>query len=422
MQLSSALYRSSVLFLIAFLAVVMRTRGQPPDCTHGLALRRQRCKLTAPIRPGQEVFFVPSRISEPLKRLGFALLLAALPTLAWAQAAELGTLDDASEVQQRIDEERQQGNAEAAWNLEQALLELALRNPEDLRSAWILRDIGDRRVDTLARYDAGEFTPDVIFGCYFNNSGQFDAATRRGSQPLSSSTGTVTDNSTCATGSRRRARLALAAEALSFYVESARIMLRSEQADADEVRDVLMKLLTASYRSSNYRIGRWGLQQLLTFQETNSESWLARGQTLALLGDWDVLFSRHFGTKYSDAAIETYQETLDLLTEHDIADDAVNSIFSPQVPVLLPAFAPSSLKTQPTGDSTEYVDVSFEIEDSGKTARVRAVESSADGSRSAQRDLINTIKHGRFRPVAANGRLLESAPVTVRYYIPTEPY
>lgn len=135
-----------------------------------------------------------------------------------------------------------------------------------------------------------------------------------------------------------------------------------------------------------------------------------------------MLFSRHFGTKYSDAAIETYQETLDLLTEHDIADDAVNSIFSPQVPVLLPAFAPSSLKTQPTGDSTEYVDVSFEIEDSGKTARVRAVESSADGSRSAQRDLINTIKHGRFRPVAANGRLLESAPVTVRYYIPTEPY
>jgi hypothetical protein len=346
-----------------------------------------------------------------------ALLFAAFPALAGAQDLDFDTLDDAPEIRQLIDEHRQQGDARAAWDLERTLLGLALRYPEDLRSARILRDIGDRRVDTLARYDAGEFVPDIVLGCYYNNSSQYADAVRRASQPLSSSTPGVMDDSTCATGSRRIARQSLAAEAISMYVESARIMLRSEQVSGDEVREVLMKLLAISYRDSNYRIGRWGLESLLTYQEENSESWLAQARTLALLGDWDVLFSQHFGTKYSVAAAATYEQALALLAEHDVAEDAVDSIFSPQVPVLLPAFLPNSLVSEQTADSMGYVDVSFEIEDSGKTSRVSVQDSSDNASRSAQRDLVNTIKHGRFRPIAANGRLLESAPVTVRYYI-----
>lgn len=360
---------------------------------------------------------MPSRLCEWLELPGCALLSAMLPMLACAQTTEFDTLEDVPEIQQLIGEERQQGNAEAAWNLEQALLRLALRHPEDERSALILRDIGDRRIDTLARYDAGEFAPDIVFGCYFNNTSQYEEATRRGSQPLSSSTGSVTDNSTCAAGSRRRARQALAEEALSFYVEAARIMLRSAQTSDDDLRQLLTKLLTISYRSSNYRIGRWGLQSLLRFQEENSESAFDRAQTLALLGDWDVLFARHFGRQYSDAAAATYEQAIALLSEHDVVDDAVNSIFAPQVPVQLPAFTTSSLVSRQTADSTGYADVTFEIEDSGKTARVKILDSSDDAPRSTLRDLVNTIKHGRFRPIAANGRLLESAPVTVRYYI-----
>jgi hypothetical protein len=345
------------------------------------------------------------------------LPFAVLPALAWAQAIELETLEDAPGIQQLMREERQQGNAETAWNLEQALLALALRYPEDLRSARIIRDIGDRRIDMLARYDAGEVVPDIVFGCYFNNAGQYDEARRRGSQPVMSSSKGVMDNSTCATGSRRLARQALASETVSFYVESARIMMRSGQASGDDAREIVTKLLTISYRSSNYRIGRWGLESLLSYQEDNSESPISRARTLALLGDWDVLFSQHFGTQYSDAAASTYEQAMALLTENGIGQDAIDSIFSPQVPVFLPAFMPSNLVSEQTPEFTGYADVTFEIEDSGKTSRVRIVDTSADAPRAVLRDLENTIRHGRFRPIAANGRLLESAPVSVRYYI-----
>jgi hypothetical protein len=359
----------------------------------------------------------PFRTWESLRGAVWTLLLSAVPVLAAAQGSELDSLTEVPAIQQLIREERQQGNAEAAWNLEQSLMRLALRNPDDARSARVLRDVGDNRVDTLVRYDAGEFPPEIVFGCYYRNMRQLAAASRSGSQPLGAAAGSFSGNFGCQNGSHRAARRALAEEALGLYVESARILVSSEQAVGDEVREILMKVLVTSYRNSDYRAGRWSLQLLLSHQEATSAPSLTKAQTLALMGDWDLLFARHFGKTYREAAVATYEQAIDLLEEHGVADNAVSSIFSPQTPILLPAFTTDRLVSQQTADSLGHVDVSFEIQESGKSARIEVVESSVDLPRSVVRDLISTIKHGMFRPIAANGRLLDSAPVTARYYI-----
>jgi len=360
---------------------------------------------------------VPSYPHGSLKLLVCTLLIAIFSASAGAQDIGVDSLAEAPAIQQLIRETRAQGNAEEAWNLEQGLLRLAFRHPDDLQSARILRDVGDIRLDIRARYNAEEFPPEIILGCYYNNSLQSADAERRGSQPIASAAVSDAGNNTCATGSRRIAARALNAEAQSLYFESARIVQRSEAVAGDELPEILMKLLASSYRNLNYGMGRWSLESLLTHQETISASGLSKAQTLALMGDWDLLFVPHLGKKYSESAAATYQEAIALLAGNEIGEEAINSIFSPQTPFLLPAFASNRLLSAQAANATGHIDVSFEIREDGRSARIKALDSSVNAPRTEQRELVNTIKNGRFRPIAENGQLVEAAPVTLRYYL-----
>ena len=125
-----------------------------------------------------------SRLCMLLKPFLGVFLLPLFPLQAGAQDMAVRSLDEAPAIQQRIREERQQGNAEAAWNLEQALLELAVQNPDDVRSGRILSDTGDFRLIMLSRYAAGEVVPEIELGCYYSHGPQLIDVSRRGSQPL----------------------------------------------------------------------------------------------------------------------------------------------------------------------------------------------------------------------------------------------
>ena len=61
----------------------------------------------------------------------------------------LRSLEQAPLLQQRIRSEEARGNFGAAWDLEQDLLTLARRQPNDLGAAPILHEIGDKRMDLL---------------------------------------------------------------------------------------------------------------------------------------------------------------------------------------------------------------------------------------------------------------------------------
>ena len=134
----------------------------------------------------------------------YALADATIDRLLQVIRANYGlySLEQAPSIQRLIAHEEERGNAESAWMLEQELLALAGRNRDDLRIAPILRDSGDKRMEILDRYDAGELPLEVILGCYYNDSQEYLKVQRRGSRPLMTAPGHNVQNS-CGAGSRR---------------------------------------------------------------------------------------------------------------------------------------------------------------------------------------------------------------------------
>src|SRR5262249_17010782 len=154
------------------------------------------------------------------------------------------------------------GNAEAiddprsAWDIEQRLLALASRHPDDVRTARILRETADRRMDVLDRYSAGQFPPQIELGCYY----------RGGS---------------CKPGSKDDAKLHLLYEAQTLYSQAVNVLLRSEHYPADEVQSLLENLVRNTYHyNGNPWLGRHSLVFLLNWQNNNARAWSDRIETL----------------------------------------------------------------------------------------------------------------------------------------------
>ena len=92
----------------------------------------------------------------------------ALATAALEQARQLvranyglHTLDQVPLMQQALANQQALGNSVAVRAIEEELLDLAARHPDDLRSAAIHRDAGMRRRDVLRRFLAGEAPEEV---------------------------------------------------------------------------------------------------------------------------------------------------------------------------------------------------------------------------------------------------------------------
>lgn len=145
-----------------------------------------------------------------------ALALIAQATQVIEVNRGLHSLDEAQLKRRSIRIERARGNAEAAWNEEQALLTLVRRHPDDERTIPILREIADGRMAMLARYRSGkEFPPEIVLGCYYREStydGTFGS--RR---------------SGCRSGSRGTVIRAVRGEAYAYRMEAASIAARRER-------------------------------------------------------------------------------------------------------------------------------------------------------------------------------------------------
>ena len=145
------------------------------------------------------------------------------------------------------------GEHEAAWDLEQEILRLAERHPDDLRTAGILRDTADRRMDILERYDAGEFPPEIVLGRHYvrwvDSKGQLTITdTMDGARPM--------NGDTCTSGSRFHAKRQLVIEAQTYYSQAIDIIIRNEHYATDELRTLLLEVAESSYRYENIALGR----------------------------------------------------------------------------------------------------------------------------------------------------------------------
>lgn len=369
----------------------------------------------------------------------------------------LYTLDQAPLIQELIRVEETRGRHAAAWDLEQSLLTLLRRHPDDVRTVPFLRDIADKYMVVLDDFVAGEKAPQVELGCFYKES--------------------INSEGSCAAGSRKTVIHGLLGEAQRHYSDAIAVLLRNGLYGSDELLDLEMQLLrvVASLRLFDadpnqshltfvprfagpgsmepWRSRTAAITQLATWtppsttdapaEEANAAAWLEprsgrlnqsyyRGRqslgrlysyaattagptprlagALVQLADWELLYSHH------GQAVELYAQAYAMLEENGAAHEPIEQLFSPPLPVVLPAFEPNPLAADEAREPVGHIDVEFEITKYGRARRIEILgaENAADADVARLDKLVAT---SRFRPRLTESGSPDATPVVVRYYL-----
>jgi hypothetical protein len=400
---------ASILFLAA-LAVSPRGFCQP--LFEPVAHDGRQAEVVERIREEQarNGMYSPALV-EPLKALSLLyqesgdhhLAIAAIERTLQVQRVNYGlrTLDQAPLILQWIKNAEMMRNFAMAWDLEQALLALAHRHPNDLRTVAIFREIGDKRMDLLGRYIKGEFPPQIILGCYYD-------PVHHDFMP--------SEQRNCYSGSRRVVIQAILWEAQRYYWDAIQVMQRNELYSSDELRNLEMELVRTSYlHGSSPAVGKQSLRRLLAYDVANGAPEETRIESLVQMADWDLLFAD--GRTENDAVLATYEAAYRELEKTGASQASIEETFSPKTPVVLPAFLPTPLVSEQSSDSTGYIDVAFEISRYGKSDGIKIIGSTNDATDDAKKNLVRTIARSTFRPRLTAGRVAEKSPIIVRYYL-----
>jgi hypothetical protein len=364
----------------------------------------------------------------------------------------LHTLEQVPLIEQLMRIEEARGNHTAAWDLEQDLLRLVRRYPEDLRTVPVLREAAERQMEVLARYLDGEKPPQLYLGCYYNEWRSHDSERK------------------CDSGSRKTVLRGMVADAQRSYAEAIAVLLRHELYDSAELRDLEVALLrgvdlvrTPDYEvqaleaggnpmlepwrsraapivelarwdlpyfgssspaaaearrheikryhiSNTYFRGRQGLQRLYAYDVAVARPLVRQAEGLVQLADWELLHANH------GHAVDTYGLVRAALQRAGVAAASIDRLFLPDVPVVLPAFQPNPLAPAPNKESKGHIDVVFEISKYGRGRDVELV--GAENTTKAEQDkLVRLISHSRFRPRPTGGEFDGSSRVSLRYYL-----
>jgi hypothetical protein len=309
----------------------------------------------------------------------------------------LQTLDQAPLIRQRIEIARERGDYRDAWDLEQVLLVLARRRLDDARSIEILHEIGDQRMSVLERYIAGGFPPEIVLGCYYGFN--------------------------CIAGSRDIVIRSLLWEAQMDYSDAIKIAIANDLYTRDEVRDLEMKLVRSYFfygamylDGRDYALGRESLRRLAAYEAAADAPPLVQIEALIGVADWDLLFAQ--SGKLRENALSMYEHAYRRLTETGQHEAAIEEMFSPETPVVLPAFLPNPLAAHDGQPAAEYLDIAFEVTKAGRARNLEIVEASTASRRAAVKHVNQLVERSRFRPRLVNGELADSPPIVVRYYLP----
>jgi hypothetical protein len=372
----------------------------------------------------------------------------------------LYSLDQVPLMFQQIYAEEARGNSPEVWRLEQELLTLLRRHPDDLRAVPALHEMADRQMAVLDRVLVGERHPNIILGCFYK---------------LWPSTG----SGSCIAGSRRTVVQGMLAEAQRNYSAAITTLLRNEQQDSDELRDLEMKVIRGIYMVQSlfdeqhsgigkpvplvpsfvgtdllepwrsrmapvvdlagwelpypvmaavdahqtpknemrhtrimdpYHRGRQSLRRLYAYAAATSSAPIDQADIALQIADWDLLHSNN------GVAVDRYEAIYAMLEEAGVAPESIEQLFAPPTPVVLPAFEPNPLAPDETRAATGHIDVEFEITRFGRSRGVDIVTAS-NASDDAKRYLIDVITHSRFRPRPTSGHFGGASSVVMRYYV-----
>jgi hypothetical protein len=159
---------------------------------------------------------------------------------------------------------------------------------------------------------------------------------------------------------------------------------------------------------TGYWFGRRSLVRLYRYEVASSAPAVQQVEAIVRLADWDLRYSRN------SLALEGYEQAHEFLEEAG-EQAAIDALFAPPLPLVLPTFEPNPLVAGTAEASTGYVDVTFVISELGEPRRIRIVEATSNATEDAKQDLAALIKGSRFRPRLVDGEF-GASPVRVRYY------
>lgn len=303
----------------------------------------------------------------------------------------LHSLEEAYLLRQLIESETSRGRVEDAWELEQKLLRLVRRHPEDLRTAPILREIADKRVDLLDRYVDGEWPPEIVLGCYYDEPSR---------------------NPSCTAGSRGRVIRSILNEAVTYYSQAINVILQNKGYLSGALPEYFMTLVRISHEYGMRALGKKSLRYLVSYRVANGEAWLAQMDALIHIADWDLLFASHRNDEAS--ALEAYEQAYAQLRDEGAPQASIDGLFLPSTPIVLPTFLPNPLVSQATAQSIGHIDVAFDITRYGRSERIEVLDTTLNATDADVDRLVKVIESSRFRPRVTDGRFTASR-VALRY-------
>ena len=305
----------------------------------------------------------------------------------------LRSFEQAPLLREKILLEQDRGNVAEAWQLEQELLNLLSRHPVDLRTVPMLREIADKRIDVLEGYLDGQFRPEIVLGCFYDPFPEDDTGS-------------------CTSGSKRVVVHALVDDAATHYFEAIKVLLRNELYASGELRELETQLIRSSYSHGEYRIGRASVRRLISYEAVIGAPPTSQMDLVVQLADWDLLFATNRGPP-----LDLYERVHERLKLEETGQQAIDRIFSPEIPVVLPAFLPNPLVPDETKRRTGYIDVAFELTKFGQSRNVKILGATGNATDAAKEHLVHLITTSRFRPRVSGGQFARTAPIAVRYHL-----
>lgn len=404
----------------------------------------------------QELILLYREHDEP--KSAVVALTSALQVVRVTQG--LYSLEQVPLLFQQIYIEEARGNSPEVWRLEQELLTLVRRHPDDLRAVPALHEMADRQMAVLDRVLAGEIHPNIALGCFY----KFLPSPSSGN---------------CAAGSRKTVVQGMLAEAQRNYSAAITTLLRNDQTDSAELRALEMKVVRGIYMVQSmyegqhsgigkpmplvpsavgaenmepwrsrmapvvtlagwelpypsmgalderetpksetrqvrimdpYHRGRQSLRRLYAYDAATSSTPLNQADLALQIADWDLLYSNN------GLAVDRYEAIHAKLEDAGVAQASIEQLFAPPTPVVLPAFEPNPLAADETRVASGYIDVSFEITRFGKSRGIEVLDET-NATPAARQDLVALIAHSRFRPRPTDGQFGGTSPVAMRYYL-----
>src|SRR5690606_18347309 len=126
-------------------------------------------------------------------------------------------------------------------------------------------------------------------------------------------------------------------------------------------------------------MGRRSLRFLHAYAVENSAPLVEQTDALVQIADWNLVFAQG-DRKPTESALEEYERAYDELAGEGVAQQSIDEIFAPEVPVVLPAFLPNPLASEETPETSGFIDVEFDITKGGESDEIEILDTTTNAS------------------------------------------